>query len=349
MKAAYIGILTPGSTSRMRAEHLRDLTPEWDWEWLDTDPPLTSTSRIWQSFAYRAQRGIAVSRVNSAVEKWLTNRTFDLAWVDKAIFLKPRTLQRLRNATQRLVHFTPDTAFHANRSRHFERTLGMFDLLVTTKSFEVAEYQRRIKRDTLLLTTQGYDARVHYPRNPDGVRRSEALFIGLAEPERERCLDVLLEAGIPVRLAGRGWNKFRRRWNGNANFHFEGEEVFGDAYATLLSKSWIGLGLLSKRFPELHTTRTFEIPACGAVLATESTSETTQYFSSSEVVFFNNYQQLAEKLAALLANDRTPELREIATAGRDRVVSDAREYKSILASILSDPRLGLEIVPVPNQ
>jgi spore maturation protein CgeB len=348
MKAAYIGILTPGSTSRMRAECLRELTPDWTWEWLDTDPPLTSAARLWQSLAYRAQTGMAVSRVNAAVQEWIANRALDLIWIDKAIFLKPRTVQLLRDASRRLVHFTPDTAFHANRSRHFERTLGMFDLVVTTKSFEISEYRRRLDNDTVLLTTQGYDANVHYPRNKDAERRKEALFIGLAEPSREQCLDVLLEAGIPIRLAGRGWNKFRQRHHDDPNFTFEREDVFGDAYAALLSKTWLGLGLLSKRFPELHTTRTFEIPACGAVLATEATPDTTRFFSNSDAVFFSDYSNLIDRVTSLFGGYGTEGLAQIAAAGRQRVVADGRDYATILSEVISHPRLALDKAPEPG-
>ena len=42
-------------------------------------------------------------------------------------------------------------------------------------------------------------------------------------------------------------------------------------------QKWPG-GLLAKWVPELHTTRTFEIPACGTALVTERNSETALVF-----------------------------------------------------------------------
>jgi len=139
----------------MRAEWLRRLRPEWDWDWLNTEVPLASTSRVWRSLAYRLQLGRGVRMINESVTAWLVKKDFDLVWIDKAIFLRPDTISRLRKATTRLVHFTPDTAFHANRSENFERSIQQFDLLVTTKSFEMDEYRRRTTRDITLLTTQG--------------------------------------------------------------------------------------------------------------------------------------------------------------------------------------------------
>jgi spore maturation protein CgeB len=339
MRAVYIGILTPGSTSRMRAEWLRRLRPDWRWDWIDTDPPLLSTSRVWQSLAYRFQMGKAVDRINGAVREGVIGKSFDLVWVDKAIFLDASTMALIRQSSRRLVHFTPDTAFHANRSRNFERSIRLFDVLVTTKSFEVEEYRQRIHRDTVLLITQGFDPDVHFARAADIDRKSEVVFVGLAEPDRERCLTALLTKEIPVRLAGFGWTRLVERWKGNSLLRFESRAVFGSDYAGLLSGSWIGLGLLSKRFPELHTTRTFEIPACGTILATEANSETEAFFDDDEAIFFKTYEDLADRIKTTLARP-TSELARMAARGRGRVVTDGRDYPTILTRVLADSRIS---------
>lgn len=340
MNAAYIGILSPGSTSLMRAEWLRKLTPGTEWTWIDTDAPFQRSARLWRTLAFRGKRGMAVSRMNELVRDAVRNRSFDLVWLDKAVFLNDATMRDVRRAAKRMAHFTPDTAFHENRSRYFESTLGMYDLLVTTKSFEISEYHRRVPPEAVMLTTQGYDPEVHFPRNSEELRRAEAVFIGLAEPDREACIAALLENGIPVRLGGIGWQRFLRQWESHPSLTFAGEEIFGDAYADMLSRAWIGLGLLSKRFPELHTTRTFEIPACGAVLATEATVDTRKYLADDEAVFFTDYADLATKLKRLVRPDSIDELRRLAGAGHDRVESDGRNYPSILGSVLANPRLA---------
>jgi spore maturation protein CgeB len=341
MKAAYIGILQPGSTSRMRADCLRRLTPGWDWEWVDTDPPMRESARPWRTLAFRYQRGKAVDRINRLVMGRIGDTPRDLVWVEKGVFLESSTMRTVRRLARRLVHFTPDTAFHANKSRRFEESLSLYDLVVTTKSFEVSEYHRRVGREKTLLTTQGYDAEVHFPRTADVDRRREVVFIGLAEPDRELCIATLLSRRIPVRLAGHGWGSFRRRWRGNPHLTFEGDEIFGEAYAKMISSSWIGLGLLSKRFPEMHTTRTFEIPACGTVLATERTAETSRFFDNGEALFFDDYDNLASRVEKLLKQKDTAALGEMAAAGRRRVQADGRDNGSIIAPILADARLTL--------
>jgi hypothetical protein len=323
----------------MRAEWLRELTPGWSWEWVDTDASMESRSRLWRSMAYRYQVGEAVDAINNKVLEQLSQK-IDLIWIDKAVFLRADTVARARELSTRLVHFTPDTAFGVNTSRHFEATLPMFDLAVTTKSFEVDEYSTRIDRSRVFLTTQGFDPNVHYPRSRAEDRKREAVFVGLAEPDRERCLETLIECGVSVRLAGRNWASFASRFAGHPLFAFEGEGSFGNEYARLLSESWLGVGLLSKRFPELHTTRTFEIPACGGILATESTVETRDFFSDDEALFFTDYEELAQKARKLLACDDA-ELSEFAERGRARVQSDPRDYPAILSAVLKHPGVAL--------
>lgn len=314
------------------------LTPGWTWTWIDTDPPMVASARVWRTLAFRYKRGSAVSRVNDVVTGALRGTKQDMVWVDKGVFLRPATVRCLRNAANRFVHFTPDTAFHENRSRFFNETAALYDLLVTTKSFETEEYLRLSER--LLVTTQGYDSGTHFPRVSNDERRHEAVFVGLAEPDRERCIATLLEHGIPVRLAGLGWKRFLRRWRDDPLLEFEGEQVFGSAYASLLSRSWIGLGLLSKRFPELHTTRTFEIPACGAVLATEITADTKRFFDNDEAMFFEDYEDLALRLREVFRGGSPGTLRSIAEGGRRRLIADGRDYSRLLSEVLANDRLN---------
>jgi len=324
----------------MRAETLKRLMPAWEWRWTDTDAPMLASHRLWQSAAYRLNSGPAVDAINRLVAESISGGNIDLAWVDKAVFLYPETVQRIRDSARRTVHFTPDTAFHANRSRHFEKTIGMFDMLVTTKSFEVEEYRRRVPADRLHLTTQGFDPALHFPRRTPRQRSRSVTFVGLAEPDRERCIVSLLEHDIRVRLGGRGWKGFLTRWGRHPKLDFIGANVVGSQYAEALSSSWVGLGFLSKRFPELHTTRTFEIPACGAVLATEATPETRSYFTESEAVFFDDCADLAGTIDRLFAEASDDGLIAIASGGTRRVKSDGRDYPSILRNILG--RLHIE-------
>lgn len=337
MNSLYIGILTAGTTSRSRYEALTSVTQDWCWSALDTDIAFRSAPSWARSLAFRLRLGPAVRAVNRAVSDALAGDKYDLIWVDKGVLLWPVTVDRLRQCADRLVHYTPDTAFVDNRSRHFRASAAAYDLLITTKLFELGHYEQIIPGDRLYLTTQSYDSDLLSPRCQFEEKRLETVFIGLCEPDREACLEELLGAEIPVRLGGMGWNRFLKKHGGNSLLSFQAERIFGLDYAIALSRASVGLGLVSKRFPELHTTRTFEIPACGTALATERNRQTESFFEDAEVLFYEDYSALAARLKAMLEEPET--LRRIALSGHQRVASAGFDNRTVMSKILG--RLGL--------
>lgn len=338
MHALYVGIRTPGTTSQLRADTLRALLPSADWNLIDTDKPFRRHGRLMRSLAFRLRIGTAVADMNREVMRQLGSRSYSLGWIDKGVCLWPQTIRAIRRQCDKMVYYTPDTSFFDNSSRFVNATMNEYDAIVTTKSFELGEFGQRVSQEKLFLVTQSYDQHLHYPRCAFCQKRPEAVLIGLCEPNRERCVRTLLDAGIPVRIGGQRWDSFVAR-NQSPLLHFEGPAVFGDHYADVLSRASIGLGLVTKRFPELHTTRTFEMPACGTALATESNLETTQYFDESSAIFFQDFTELAEKILKLLAEpDR---LRSISEAGYQRVTQGRFSNQAVLSHILRS--LGFQL------
>jgi len=254
-------------------------------------------------------------------------------WVDKGIYLWKGTTEHLRRHTKCLVHYTPDTAFYANRSRHFFAAAKYYDLLVTTKSFELEKYTGIVEANRVYLTTQAYDAKLHRQPEHRVKKHSTVVFIGLCEADREDCIEAILAAGVSVRLGGKGWERFVKRNADNPYLHYLGDEIFGEEYVSEYCSASIGLGLLSKRFPELHTTRTFEIPACGTLLATEKTADTERFFEDEEVLFFKDYEELSHRLVTLLKNLR--KIEEMSIRGHNRVINGNYDYAAVLSGVLS--------------
>lgn len=331
MKGLYIGIGTPGTTSLMRFKTLENIRPQIDWDLLNTDETFLAASRIHRSVAFRYKRGPVVRAINRSVQGAIRGTRYDVIWVDKAIYLSAETTQQLRTAGHLLIHFTPDCAFLANRSRHFDASMKLYDLLVTTKSFETAWYGRFVQPEQIHLTSQGFDPSIHRVcTRPEG-REPALCFIGLFEPARGACVRKLLGAQLPVWVGGTGWSGFVGR-NRSAGLEFLGDRVFADDYVAAYSNASIGLGFLSKKFPERHTTRTLEIPACGCLLATERTADTERFFSDEEVLFYDDIDQLIAHCKDALAFPET--YRKMADAGRRRVTEGGFDYPSILERAL---------------
>lgn len=341
-RCLYVGIRTPGTTSRLRSDALARALPQSEWSIIDTDVPFGSAFRLWRSLAFRLRVGPAVTAMNQYVLDRLPAGPVDLIWVDKGVCLWPSTISRLRELCRWLVYYTPDTSFLHNRSRFFNQSLSCYDLVVTTKSLELSEFQRRIPAEKLLLVTQTYDQQLHFPRVPFEKKRREAVLVGLCEPAREACVAAFLNAGIPVRIGGRGWESFLRGHQRDVNLFFEGEAVFGDHYADVLSRASIGLGLVTRRFAELHTTRSFEIPACGTALATEDNSEIRQIYGDGDVVFFRDFNELTVKCAELLQDSVA--LRKLTDRGLQCVRRSGCHNDGMVARVLSSLGISFEAV-----
>ncbi len=325
----YIGQFTAGTTSRMRAEILEELL-DVPIQVIDIHIPFFQVNKIVRSIGFRYKKGPLISQVNKFITKQLKPK-YDLIWVDKAIFLTPKTTRILRERTTKFIHFTPDTAFFDNYSNYFVKSLTYYDNIITTKSFDLEHYLKLIPEEKLILAPQGFNKFLHKPMHAFEDKLFGVTFIGLWEPSREKVVKKFLESGIPVYLAGKKWNSFVSKTN-NTNLHYLGEGLFSDKYVEAISKSYFSIGLLSKKFPELHTTRTFEIPACGTALITEKNQETASFFKEDEVIFYENDKQLIEKLKYFQEN--LDELATITQNGTKKVIEGGFDYHSILSTVL---------------
>ena len=91
-------------------------------------------------------------------------------------------------------------------------------------------------------------------------------------------------------------------------------------------------GALSKWVPELHTTRTFEIPACGTALVTERNSETASFFKNSDAIFYNDINDLVTQVKYYMSNNKS--LETLTEKGTKTVHLQGKDYKSIIHTLL---------------
>ena len=158
------------------------------------------------------------------------------------------------------------------------------------------------------------------------------MFIGHYEDQRGEVLEKLLQNDIKITLAGIKWHQFAKKHQNNPNLIYLGDGVYGEDYVKTLQKAKMAWGALSKWVPELHTTRTFEIPACGTALVTERNLETQSFFKDDEAIFYTNENDLIEKITFFMNNDKPLEV--LTKKGASRAVTSAYDYNAILNAIL---------------
>lgn len=331
-KVLYIGLYSKGTTTRQRGEILRSILSDFEFEVIDTTIPFKQTPRIPRSIGFRYKFGPLISNTNKYIVANIAAERYDLIWIDKGVFIQEKTTALLRQKCQKLVYFTPDTSYYKNYSWHFEKSIKHFDCVVYTKSYEDHFYSSRIRPEGRFLTTQGFDKNIHKPYHKFDEKIAAVAFVGLFEKSRGEIVQKLIDAGIYVKLAGKRWNKFINANATNSFLEFLGEGLWAQEYGQLLSSCYFSLGHLSKRFPELHTTRTFEIPACGTALLTESNAETSSFFTSEEAIFYSSNEEAVTKIKHYINNPEA--LAQLSALGKAAVHRTGRDYHSILNSIL---------------
>jgi spore maturation protein CgeB len=321
-----------------------------------TSQPWRGASWVMRQLQRRTHRGSIVDEINSTILSAARQLKPAVVWADKQEFLRVETIEELSKLGARSVHFTPDPYFSLDwkRTGLMDAAMGAFDALVYCKSYERRQYETLGK--PVVYMPLGYCDEVHRPLASKDARWSCAVgFLGGWEPRRERLLHAVAAAGIDVKIWGGYWEFLRdgkwtprrhailRRLAGKDGFRFhcdqllarahQGAEVYADDYARALSGSKIGLGFVRKVCPDQHTTRTFEIPACGSLLLADRTAEHQEFFEESkEAEFFASTEELLEKVKFYCGNASARE--RVAEAGHKRCIEGKYAYVHRLRAAL---------------
>lgn len=361
MKILFVGGLVEGQTSRMRMLELRQLghtvhTVDAFDRWNQADP-FTRRYQQWRC------SGSIVDELNKEVADAANEFRPDLLWAEKQEFLRAETLAEVKKRGAKLLHYTPDPYFTLTwkRTRLMDEALRCFDYLVTAKAYELGEYSRLPAKT--IYSPLAFSEQAHRPKTPANevdfrLYDSDVSFLGGWEPRRERLLAKIADTGeVGLKIWGYGWDHladgkwtprraFAMRRNAGGDRYsitrnsklaaaVQGNEVYGDAYAWAISAAKISLGLLRRVCPDQHTTRSFEIPACGSMMLADRTREHEELFvEGREAEFFSSDGEMLEKIAYYL--DHEPERRAVAKGGYDRCFSGGYSYRERVIQILDE-------------
>jgi spore maturation protein CgeB len=287
---------------------------------------------------YRLRLPADPAGANQALLLAAGDRAADLVWIEAAPMISAATLRRERAARPgiRLVWYSEDDMMNpVHRSRQLEGALGLFDLWVTTKSFNARSDEMPalgVRRP--LFVDNSFDPLLHRPMalSPEERRHwgADIAFVGTYEAPRARSLLALAEAGLSVRVWGNGWSRLA---GSHPGLRVEGRPVYDGDYARVVSASRINLGFLRKGNRDLQTCRTVEIPACGGFLLHERSPEAERLLAEGrEAAFFADDGELVTQCRRGLADE--PARAAAAAAGRTRMLAGHHDHASRLAFIL---------------
>lgn len=193
-----------------------------------------------------------------------------------------------------------------------------FDAVVTTYSERVSDYAalgvRAIESQWAVNPALYYD--FHGPRDVP------ATFIGQPYGDRAAAVGKVRSAGIPVEAWGYGWpNGKLSQWG----------------MVKLLNRSQVSINFSSSSRPGSRQIkgRTFEIPACGALMATDPAPGLERYFEpGEEILVFDDADDLTRVLRKALTDPSR--LAVMAARARDRCLREHtyhHRFKALLQAL----------------
>lgn len=274
--------------------------------------------------------------IHSAILNCLRMDPADLVFVMAQNFLTPELLAEMRQANRiplTLIYHSHDNNFSKGIGTpgFFWNSLKMYDLVFTTKSQNVDRY-KEIGIESAHFIPSAFEPAIHHPIPNDRSRfktNFPVTFVGTYDRSRD---EPMSKAGWDRSFVwGNHWEKYslynlyRSRITPNAIYRTE--------YSDILSHSEIVLGLLREEAEDLHTQRTFEIPACGSLQVAPFTEEVANFFQpEKEIILYRSNEEMKEKIDFLL---KKPSLRlQIRNAGHQRAIKGKHTYLDRTEQIL---------------
>lgn len=321
IKIIYVGPLYRGGTCSQRMQAMKDLA----YEVTPVDTILEKVKEKQKQLFYRLKRKVFgpsdLAGANEQILKLIKNNIYYILWIDKGLTIRPETLRTVKETDPKtiIVGYSPDDMTNPdNQSNQFLKGLRYYDIFFTTKSYGIDELKelgcRRVE-----FIDNAYDPNTHRPveiSKEDKLKFGGPIgFIGAYERERAESILYLAMQGFPIRIWGSSWNK--KKWLSHPNLRIENMPLWGDEYAKAICSFDINLNFLRKVNRDLQTTRSIEIPACGAFMLGERTDEHLRLFEENkEAVYFSSNDELIHKVNYFLEHDK--ERGQIAKAGRER-------------------------------
>jgi spore maturation protein CgeB len=334
----YIGPDYPGSNGTCWRNAFRELGHQVrtsDDERYNPSPrgPLEKLQHRWT----RRPPVLQIEALNVRILREVREFRPDLVFFIKAYYVLPDTLEQTRQYAPTFAYMNDDMFWPGTSTFTFLENIKRMDCILTTKSFSVREYHNA-GAPLALYIPNAYDPQIHYPAKPSAEEwrryQGDVSFIGFFNPTKADLLSKLAhyDGEFRFNVWGGSWDRMLRidqwhrcwRWLRLRRSVREGALWCAEMGKAIQSNK-INLGLLCRAVRDLHTSRSFEIPACGGFMLAERTEEHRMYFEEDrEAVYFSTFSELLDKIRFYLGHD---DLRmRIAEAGYQRCMRSGARY-----------------------
>ncbi len=279
----------------------------WDVHELDMQSFFLQRGSLPARLAARLMRRWSVHAYNAAILQAVDQMRAHAFLTVKGLWLLPETLRQIAARSVASVMYYPD--FHFEYDGLDQATLPLYDLFLTTKSFQLDYLRKLLDPSRVALVHHGYSDLVYYPRCEavqEADYAADVTYVGNHTLAKEKWLCSVVENRPELRLfiGGYGWENAR---NGRLRSQSLGHALIGDYHARKIRQSRINIAVhsgprLAGGWHDLVSTRTFEIPACkGFMLHVDNAEVRSLYEPGREIDVFASEDELIKKIAYYLA------------------------------------------------
>lgn len=336
MKILFIAELRAHARSKQRLLALRELGYEVKEVSTIPDENYNHNSSIFGRILFKLGYPADLVNLNKRLCENAINFYPDLIWVEKVLTIQPSVYQKIKRTlpNTKIVFYSEDDIFmRHNRSVFLRKSLPLFDLVFTTKPRNLQELPQ-LGAKKVFCIYQAYDRNVHRPialtQAEQAKWGTDVSFVGTFERDRAEQMLYVAKQGIVVNVWGSNWQVWKKQ---HSNLRIMRRAIYNEEFIKVLCSSKINLNFLRKANRDLHTSRSLEIPACGAFMLTERTEEHQELFvEDREAAFFETSSELVEKIRYYL--DREEERVQVAKAGRIRCLTSGYSHHERLKVML---------------
>ena len=301
-----VGEFWPGSSETGLADGMRELgwaVQEVDRRHFGAGAGPSLSMRIASRLTRRISKAAYLDKV---IDECLTLRP-DVMLAVKGSDLNGPILSEIRSLGIKTAMYYPDYTF--NQSGIHEDSFGLYDVFVTTKSFQVPWLLERLQRSKIAYVPHGYVDKTHVPVFPvitEDDHSCDVLYAGNHSLYKQRWLEQLIQLApkLDLEVIGKRW------WDQNPRLDVPETAIRGEltgiSYARAIQCAKINIafhfGPTNSNWQDLVSTRTFEIPACGGFMLHIDNDEVREFFEPGvEIDVFSTAEELHDKIGFYLA------------------------------------------------
>lgn len=281
----------------------------WNVHELDIGDFVVSGRSLPERLLSRATRPLTIRAFNRAILESIDQTNAKIFFTVKGSYINSDTLTEIgKRDVFRMVYY-PD--YHFDYPGFSESIFEHYDLIATTKSFQVDYLASLVGRDRVIFVPHGYSTLMGCGRRPEDSDAFvwDLCYIGNASKHKLSYLAAVADAFPQLRMivVGNGWTKLA------AGTPLErsvlGYPLVGDFLPRLVSRSRIAIAIHfgqsgAHGWEDLVSRRTFEIPAYGGfMLHIDNEEVRALYEVPDEIDIFSSPLDLVEKVELYLKSD----------------------------------------------